>query len=87
MADSDNTVYTKEYFLESTEPYEELYKIESSFERERQVAKMADLARACGVRNFRTLFKDYCKSIAEAANKNYAANVSNFTGQEFELYT
>lgn len=87
MADGDNTVYTKEYFLESTEPYEELYKIESSFERERQLAKMADLARACGVRNFRTLFKDYCKSIAEAANKTYAANVSNFTGQEFELNT
>ena len=33
----DNTIYTREYFLESTEPYEELYSIESSFERERQL--------------------------------------------------
>ncbi len=88
MADGDNTtVYTKEYFLESTEPFEELYKIESSFERERQLTKMAGLASQCGVRNFKALFAKYCKSVAEATNKAYAANTSDFTGQELELNT
>lgn len=87
MADGDNTIYTKEYFMSSTEPFEELYKIESSFERERQLTKMADIARECGVRNFKALFAKYCKSVAEATNKTYAVNTSDFTGQELELNT
>lgn len=88
MGSSDeNLAYTKDYFLESTEPYEELYKIESSFERERALTKMASIASKCGVRNFKAMFAKYCRSIAEANNQNYAENVSNFTGQELELNT
>lgn len=83
----DNLVYTKDYFLESTEPYEKLYDIDSSFEREREITKMASIASKCGVRNFKAMFAKYCKSMAEANNQNYAGNVSNFTGQEIELDT
>ncbi len=34
MENDNDMIYTKEYFLDSTEPYEKLYQIESSFERE-----------------------------------------------------
>jgi len=83
----EELVYTKDYFLDSTEPYEKLYAIQSSFERERELTKMADLAQKCGVRNFRQIFKDYCKSVAAANNQSYDMNVTNFAGQELELNT
>lgn len=83
----DKLIFTKDYFLDSTEPYEKLYAIESSFERERELTKMAGIASKCGVRNFKAMFAKYCRSIAEANNQNYAENVSNFTGQELELNT
>lgn len=85
--DKDGLVYTKDYFLDNTEPYEHLYSIQSSFERERELTKMAAIAGKCGVRNFKALFAEYCRSVAEANNQNYAENISNFTGQELELNT
>lgn len=80
-------IYTKEYFLDSTEPYEKLYQMKSPFERERSLTKMAALAYKCGVRNFKAIFAEYCKSVALANSQAYAENVSNFTGQELELNT
>ncbi len=87
MENDNDMIYTKEYFLDSTEPYEKLYQIESSFERERELTKLAQIAMKCGVRNFKALFNKYCKSVAVANNRSYAENVSNFTGQELELNT
>ena len=53
--------WSKEDFLESTEPYEELYKlINDKFALERALTQMSEVAKLTGVKNFRTLFKGYC---------------------------
>jgi hypothetical protein len=84
---NEQITYTKDYFLNSTGPYEKLYAIKSSFERNRELEKMADIAKSCKVLNFKALFKSYCESVAMSTERVYAENVTNFTGQELELDT
>ena len=81
-------VYSKEDFLDSTEPYEELYKlINDKFALERSLNRMAEVARLAGVKNFRTLFKGYCQLQKQNRVMDYSLNVTNFDGQEMELDT
>lgn len=80
--------WSKEDFLESTEPYEELYKlINDKFALERALTQMSELAKLTGVKNFRTLFKGYCQNQKMNRVADYTLNVTNFDGQEMELDT
>ncbi|NLV67930.1 MAG: DUF927 domain-containing protein, partial [Spirochaetes bacterium] len=88
MANDLTTKYTKEDFLDSTAPFEEVYKnISDRFELGRAIEKMSDMAKAVGVKNFKTLFKGYCETIKIKNNQTYADNVSDFDEQPLELST
>ena len=54
--------YTKEQFLETTEPYDYLLSIKNDPEQhERELAAITENASAVGIRNFGTLYKLYEK--------------------------
>jgi uncharacterized protein (DUF927 family) len=79
--------YTKEDFLEGTEPFEEVYeKYDDKFELDRSIEKMADMAKTVGVKNFKTMFKSYCKKM-KSINNSAVDNASDFEGQPMELNT
>lgn len=79
-------VYTKEEFLQSTEPYEYLYTfIDDKFSLERELIKISEMAKEVGIRNFKTLFKGYCDLQKKNRITDYAENVTNFEGQPLEL--
>ena len=79
--------YTKEDYLTSTTPFEEIESCQSPFEKEQKLALIGDHARSVGVRNFVTLYKKYVKTMRQIAKKDYIENASNFEGQEIELNT
>jgi uncharacterized protein (DUF927 family) len=84
--DGDVKTYTKEEFLQSTEPYETLYAlIDDKFTLERELIKMSEMAQEVGVRNFKTLFKAYCDLQKKNRITDYAENITNFEGQPLEL--
>ena len=84
----DIKVYTKDDFLNSTKPFEDVYKfIEDRFTHARELEKMSGVAKAVGVRNFKALYKDYTVSLKTAIRDQKADNVTNFDGQELELET
>lgn len=78
--------YTAEDFLDSTKPYEEVYRYKDDpFRLNQEIAKMADVASKVGVKNFKTLFTGYLKS--QRAIKQVTSNISAFTGKDFQLST
>lgn len=79
--------YTKEDYIATTAPYEEVERCSNPFEKEQKIAQLADHARSVGVRNFMTLHKKYVKSMQMLAKSDFVENASNFTGQELELDT
>ena len=86
--DEMTRVWSKDDFLNSTEPYEELYRlINDKFALERALNQMSDVAKLVGVKNFRTLFKGYCQNQKMNRVSDYTLNVTNFDGQEMELDT
>lgn len=88
MADKPIITYTKEDFLDGTEPYEEVYKyIDDQFEMDRAIEKMSAVAKLVGVKNFKTLFKGYCKKMNKISGGNVADNATNFEDQPLELNT
>ncbi len=93
MGDDNIKIYLKEDFMNpghdgSVSPFEEVYKyIDNPFELQLQIDKMAAIAKNCGVTNFKTVFKEYCKTMKMARNQTYAENATNFEGQELELAT
>lgn len=93
MGDDSVKIYLKEDFMNpghdgSISPFEEVYKyIDNPFELQLQIDKMAAIAKNCGVTNFKTVFKEYCKTMKMARNQTYAENATNFEGQELELAT
>ena len=93
MGDDNVKIYLKEDFINpghdgSISPFEEVYKyIDNPFELQLQIDKMAAIAKNCGVTNFKTVFKEYCKTMKMARNQTYAENATNFEGQELELAT
>ena len=87
-SDEEIKVYNKADFIEGTAPFEEVYAyIDDPFELDRQIEKMSEIAKMCGVKNFKTLFKGYCKKMKIAKNQTYVENSTNFSGQELELAT
>lgn len=79
--------YTKEDYIATTAPYEEVERCGNPFEKEQKIAQLANHARDVGVRNFMTLYKKYVKSMKMLAKSDFVENASNFTGQELELDT
>lgn len=86
---NDNTiVYNKEYFLNSTGPFEEVYGyIDEPFIHLRELEKMTELASNVGVRNFKKMYESYVKMQKSMSGQLIATNVSNFDNQEIELNT
>ncbi|MEG0830675.1 MAG: DUF927 domain-containing protein [Anaerovoracaceae bacterium] len=86
--DNEVIIYTKDDFLDSTAPFEELYGlIDDPFELNRKLEKMAQLAKAAGVNGFKGMFKNYCKKVRMTNNQVFAYNVCNFDKQDMELET
>ena len=76
--------YTKEDFLQSPEPFEIVYRYqENGFEFTQAIEQMASLAQSVGVRNFKSLFKQYCKAMGNKGGS--IKNTTNFSGQPIEL--
>ncbi len=75
--------YTREDFLEGTDPYDYLllYK-EDPFTLERKRQKLDAQARKCGVKNFPKLFKEYCTIHCVDVDN---CNVTNFPDQPISL--
>lgn len=79
-------VYEKDDFLKGTSPYEDVYKYkEDPFEMSQKLETMTEIARACGVRNFKALFREYMRKLKSVVNDVYTENYTNFDGQELEL--
>ncbi|MGE4213166.1 MAG: DUF927 domain-containing protein [Anaerotignaceae bacterium] len=83
----EQLAYTKEDFLSTDKPYEDLYKfIEDKFTLNRMLVLYSDYAqRVCKITNFRTLFKAYCASQKKTTNNEIVGNITAFEGQELEL--
>lgn len=79
----DINEYTKEDFIDGTEPYEYLYLyIDHPFVMEQKRLKIDAVARKCGIRNFSKLFKDFCKKKGTDIGD---LNVTNFPMQPLTL--
>ena len=79
----DINEYTKEDFIDGTEPYEYLYLyIDQPFVMEQKRLKIDAVARKCGIRNFSKLFKDFCKKKGTDIGD---LNVTNFPMQPLTL--
>lgn len=84
--DKGIVLYTKEAFLESTTPFEEVYKyIGDKFTLNREIEKMSDNAKAVGIRNFKKLFQAYCEAQRANSSPIYSENSTNFSDQPIEL--
>lgn len=81
------TVYSKEDFIAGTAPFEEVYRlIDSPFEHRQAEERMSIIAKSCGVANFKTLYKDYCRAM-KMASGDVVDNASNFDGQLMDQAT
>lgn len=79
----DINEYTKEDFIDGTEPYEYLYLyIDQPFVMEQKRLKIDAVARKCGIRNFSKLFKDFCRKKGTDIGD---LNVTNFPMQPLTL--
>ncbi|MDD4564792.1 MAG: DUF927 domain-containing protein [Eubacteriales bacterium] len=84
--EKNNIVYTKEAFYDSTAPFEYVYLFrDDEFTHKREIEKMSDQAKLVGVRNFKTLYKDYCASIAKTKGESISEKTTNFDQQPLEL--
>ena len=84
----DGVVYTAADFLDTTKPYEAVYaKHGSPFEEDRMLERMAKVAQALKVPNFRKMYSSYVKSLKQAAGEMAIDNVAQFDQQELELIT
>jgi uncharacterized protein (DUF927 family) len=75
--------YTKKDFLETSEPYKEIYKLkDDKLRMKQQLEVMSDLAKEVGVANFKTLFKEYEKMQVRNTNVVYGSSFTSFEGQQ-----
>lgn len=86
---NEMTAYTRADFLCGTKPYEEVYSLRGNrFEFHQAQERMSEIAKLVGVRNFKTLFKEYCKLQDAIHNGGYSTeNATDFDGQPMELNT
>ncbi len=79
-------MYSKDDYLNSPAPYEELYQhIGDPFTHERQMTIMAEQAAEVGVRNFKRLYGEYVKSLKQQNQMKMIGNMTRFDGQTLEL--
>lgn len=79
-------MYTKEDYLNSAAPYEELYKLFGDpFAHERKMTMMAEEAAEVGIRNFKRLYGEYVKSLRQQNQMKLIGNMTRFEGQTIEL--
>lgn len=79
-------IYQKEDFLSGTGPFEEVYKYKDDpFEMKQKLEIMNDIAKACGVRNYKGLFKEYTLKLKSVTNDIYTENLTDFEGQPLQL--
>ena len=75
--------YSREDFIEGTEPYEYLYLYKDDpFMLERKRLKIDAVAKKCGIRNFSKMFKEYCRNKGDAV---LGLNVTDFPDQPLTL--
>lgn len=79
--------YTKEDYITTTAPYEEVENCKTPFEKEQKIAQLSSHAKSVRVRNFMTLYRQYVKTMRMMGGREYVENASNFEGQELELNT
>lgn len=79
--------YTREDFLQGTAPYEAIESCRDPFHKEQIKTLIGDVAKAVGVKNFVTLYKNYLKSLKMIEKGEFVENACNFEGQQFELNT
>lgn len=79
--------FTQEEFLNSTKPFEWVYRFHSTpFQEERATGSAAIKAKAVGVIGFKGMYQKYIKSLNSIASPD-AENVTNFAEQPIELDT
>lgn len=77
--------YTKDDFLETSKPYEAVWKLrDDAFKQKQALAIMAAAAQEIGVRNFKSLFNDFAKA-KKFESREIMQSATNFTGQKLEL--
>lgn len=75
--------YTREDFIDGTEPYDYLYLYKDDpFMLERKRLKIDAIARKLGIRNFSKMFKDYCRNKGTDIS---GLNVTDFPDQPLTL--
>lgn len=78
--------FTKEDYLTTTKPYEELYKhIGDKFTLNLMLTQASEEAKKVGITNFKTLFKAFCEAQKKSIQASPVGNVTAFTGQTMEL--
>lgn len=79
--------YTQDDFLNTTGPFEEIYKIhDNSFQESRAIAAMEIKAKSVNVIGFKGMYQKYVKSLKSLTSPD-AENVSQFSEQPIELDT
>ena len=79
-------MYTKDDYLNSAAPYEELYELFGDpFAHERKMTMMAEEAAEVGIRNFKRLYGEYVKSLRQQNQMKLIGNMTRFEGQALEL--
>lgn len=80
--------YTLEDFLETTKPFEEVYKhINNPFEHKRAIERMSVEAKKVGFTSFKGMYKNYMQSLkqAERGSLQILSNPTEFSGQQLQL--
>lgn len=79
--------YSYEDFIETTKPYEEVYKyVGSPFEHQKQIERMTKIARSVGFPTFKGVYKQYIKSVNQAAHSTQISqNPTDFSNAPLQL--
>ena len=84
----DGIAYTAADFVETTKPFEAVYKHHGDpFQEKRVLNRMAEVASALKVRDFKKTYQAYVKSLQLAVSSVAPDNIAAFDEQEIELVT
>ncbi|WP_298481783.1 DUF927 domain-containing protein [uncultured Ruminococcus sp.] len=80
-------IYTKDDFLNSTEPYEDAFRANSPFLRQQRLQQLAENAKAVGFTGFQKMFKTFEKSmrLVNSGGSPDVTNPTTFPNQPMEL--
>lgn len=77
--------FTKEQFLQGTDPFEYVHKFKENKLRHLQIINaVSEVAKSYGIRNFQKMYKSY-ENLVDSQNGILDENVTDFEGQEQEL--